>query len=449
MIKTKPEITQKVGLRNEFTFKVTEFTDKTCTKIKSETEYKAYNTILDQGIEKVLKALNYSTAVYSGQTSDFRMMRGADVDEEEQYRIGGAIHYGTGTTAPDPTDTELETYLGGKASTYYARGKEAAYAYYTQTVSILPAEHIGSDISEVGLAASDTEPTTTNKYLSTHARIVNAGGTPIAITKTATMQIEIYAKFFIILGTISYNNTAWVNGIPPIQFSATETAGNALIELVYCNLSISRHKIVSGVENDDKHYVVSGTDETAPVIGDGAVKTYLAKKKATTSYSLVNKKFTYTARFEISESNGKLKEIGTVMNLMGGEFDHTGHDSQYAFSLFRTALPATSLFTSSTFTAENIGTGDGTEKDFTLTVNGQLFNEISSGTLSVYVDGVLQTVTTDYTYNDTTGTISFNTAPPNTEAVTATWTLPYCAKDSEHVFDIDFSLVFSEGSDPT
>lgn len=71
-----------------------------------------------------------------------------------------------------------------------------------------------------------------------------------------------------------------------------------------------------------------------------------------------------------------------------------------------------------TVTLEDVGTGDGTEDTFVLDSK-----YIDASTLLVYVNSVLQTLTTHYTFtlNETTPTLTFVTPPPNTEAVEATY----------------------------
>ena len=69
-----------------------------------------------------------------------------------------------------------------------------------------------------------------------------------------------------------------------------------------------------------------------------------------------------------------------------------------------------------TITGEEVGTGDGTNAEFTLDDSN-----VQDGSLTVYVDGVEQTLTTDYTVALSTGVITFESGsiPPNGEAVTA------------------------------
>jgi uncharacterized protein (TIGR02217 family) len=77
-------------------------------------------------------------------------------------------------------------------------------------------------------------------------------------------------------------------------------------------------------------------------------------------------------------------------------------------------------------TLENIGTGDGSNKNFQLqkkyTVGSSFYvkkvKKPESGTVSIYVNGVLKT--TGFTLDYLTGALSFTTAPPSGHAVA--WT---------------------------
>lgn len=63
---------------------------------------------------------------------------------------------------------------------------------------------------------------------------------------------------------------------------------------------------------------------------------------------------------------------------------------------------------------ELVGFGDGEETEFTLE-----YRPVSG--LTVYVDGILQTLTTDYTVNTTTGIVSFVTAPADGAEIVAAY----------------------------
>ena len=63
---------------------------------------------------------------------------------------------------------------------------------------------------------------------------------------------------------------------------------------------------------------------------------------------------------------------------------------------------------------EAVGTGDGEETEYALA-----YRPVSS--LTVYVDGVAKTATTDYTINGETGWITFVTAPAEGAEITASY----------------------------
>jgi len=81
-----------------------------------------------------------------------------------------------------------------------------------------------------------------------------------------------------------------------------------------------------------------------------------------------------------------------------------------------------------TLTEENIGTGNGVLTAFQITktysdAGGSYVRNIYkpvSGTIQVYKAGVLQTLTTHYTINHSTGVITFVVAPTGGQAITVT-----------------------------
>jgi uncharacterized protein (TIGR02217 family) len=100
-------------------------------------------------------------------------------------------------------------------------------------------------------------------------------------------------------------------------------------------------------------------------------------------------------------------------------------------------------------TAENIGTGDGVTTVFKITkkygtgayqYTRRIFKPVSA-TVQVYVNGVLKTLTTHYTLNATTGTITFTggNTPPLGHAVTVT-----CEFDVPVRFDTDEMVVSAD-----
>lgn len=80
-----------------------------------------------------------------------------------------------------------------------------------------------------------------------------------------------------------------------------------------------------------------------------------------------------------------------------------------------------------TATLQNMGTGDGTTDQFEILSSYGGFAEpvgaVNAGTAQVYVNEVLQTITTQYVFDAELRLISFVTPPPNGHAIT--WTGTY------------------------
>lgn len=86
-------------------------------------------------------------------------------------------------------------------------------------------------------------------------------------------------------------------------------------------------------------------------------------------------------------------------------------------------------------TAGSIGTGDGVETDFQMrssyTFGGQTVYRDETkirGTPLVYVNGILQTVTTHYTVTLSTGVVAFVSPPADGAAITATFEFDVCCR---------------------
>lgn len=84
--------------------------------------------------------------------------------------------------------------------------------------------------------------------------------------------------------------------------------------------------------------------------------------------------------------------------------------------LANAAATVTATFYPLNFVNEAVGTGNGIATVFTLDNV-----PVAPDSQKIYVDGVLKAETTDYTFVDATGTITFLAAPANTLAITATY----------------------------
>lgn len=84
--------------------------------------------------------------------------------------------------------------------------------------------------------------------------------------------------------------------------------------------------------------------------------------------------------------------------------------------LANAAATVTATFFPLNFVNEAVGTGNGIATVFTLDNV-----PVQADSQNIYVDGVLKAETTDYTFVDATGTITFLVAPADTLAITATY----------------------------
>ena len=103
------------------------------------------------------------------------------------------ISYGTGTGTPDVSRTGLFTYLGYKAADIIETKKDFVNNefFIRKRIQIMPEEHVGSYLTEVGVAYG------TGNSITTHAMITDSEGHPISIYKTDLDVINIYATVYI------------------------------------------------------------------------------------------------------------------------------------------------------------------------------------------------------------------------------------------------------------
>lgn len=112
-------------------------------------------------------------------------------------------------------------------------------------------------------------------------------------------------------------------------------------------------------------------------------------------------------------------------------------------------------------TPQSIGTGNGVTTTFQIykrytNALGNAYDRIitkpsaTTSHLAVYVNGVLKTHTTHYTYSTSTGIITFVTAPPNTHVVTITLSLFYVpVRFMSDKLPIDMLTMWVDSGTPT
>ena len=296
------------------------------------------------------------------------------------------IHYGTGTTEfNNPARKTLNTFLGTRTAT--EEFKNAAYptSQWRKRIVINPDEEIGEIITEVGIAYGATE-----NYLVTHAPIQDSSGKPISLgPKLGTEIITIYADVFITLyqpdvGMFFVNNN---------------------LRSYLLGGSMSAHRANISFFGTDSYNNTYNWDMFSKV-GDETVNTDTRTVKS------------YT-RFQANEYNRDIRFV---------DWDNIG---------VRVEMPRPGVFSGEERVGVVLGTGDDNKKVFTIPNRG--VREVE-----VYVDEIKST---DWDF-DSLGRIVFDTAPGNGLSVTADYFCPFVPKDSNHVFDVTFTLTYGASAPP-
>lgn len=279
------------------------------------------------------------------------------------------IFYGTGTGTLDPTRTTMFAYKGGKLSELVTRTYALPISTWQQKIVLNPSEEVGTVITEVGIAA-----TTLANSLLTHALLQDIEGNTISITKTATDIITIYATLFVVL---------------------PETTTDYSI----CGL-------ISLTSNYLLHYLLHGTPygrggwslqfclgSCATAIRPRQLAIFsedLGHRTLTITPDVANRKRKYSARFEVSQGNGNIRELGVT--LMPSDIDpgyFTGRRPAYDYiGMCRVLLPIPDGFNGQPYVGVPLGTGNGIQQQFVLPSK-----DIKEDTIVVYKNG---TLTEDY-----------------------------------------------------
>lgn len=122
--------------------------------------------------------------------------------------------------------------------------------------------------------------------------------------------------------------------------------------------------------------------------------------------------YTFSHKYDVLRDDVANNELKTIVGFFNSR--------QASFDSFLYTDPA-----DNSVTAQNIGTGNGSALTFQLVRSyGGFIEPVNNlnGAPGIYVNGVLKTVTTDYTIS-ATGLVTFAVAPPNGHPVT--WTGSY------------------------
>jgi hypothetical protein len=252
------------------------------------------------------------------------------------------ILYGSGTGTPSITDIKLFTAVGSKAASVVTSSAVFPILHTTKTCRLGAAEHVGVTLTEVGFGTSSL-----TSQLQTHAMIVDSEGASIAITKSATDIIDIYATvYFELLDFVG-------EGAEAVHWRKMDGANSNLTRFLTnswdSDVSLYNAELADGIQS-------------GPFIPDiSGYKITNAGMAMTTD--LVAKTRKYTTRFTEGSANAPIKTI--MFNKI---------------ILFETQKAAT-IWAGKTFTDIVVGTGDGVVVEYNLPKE-------SVQALTVKIDGV-------------------------------------------------------------
>lgn len=334
--------------------------------------------------------------------------------DETDY-VGRAIHFGRGTGTLSPSRTTLFNQIGQKDSELveFISNQTPVPSYCTKKIVINPAEYVGDTFTEVGIGGSKND----SNLIFTHALIRDSEGNSLTLgPKKDTQEITIYST--------TYFKPNFENGIT--LYNATNPSlnnnmGNGII-------AGFTFKGVSGIrmESSDSGHTI----RTDIAVGDALVSNPF---KNTSSGVLE----TTVRRFQITQANGKIKKILGVPNQVNTLY-LLKNSASLEIDLIVLAENNSSIWSGWGFDKTPVGIGDGIKTVFNLTWDEVWMDKPKV----VYIDGVQ--VTSGFTFN--AGNITFDTAPPEQAVITADYWVKYIPKDTDHVLDVKFSVIFGEGS---
>ena len=224
------------------------------------------------------------------------------------------IVFGSGTGDLSPSRTTLFNSEGSKSATTEEIIKGFPVSKWTRSITLMPEEYVGVELTEVGISEDSTN-------INTHALIKDAEGNQLSIVKTDTDVVIIYATIFVEL----------------------RDAGE---DIYWCNLPNN---------NEMLNYLLGGSAPSRSVAlgrrwvkGDTFSGNIIQSKTGSYTPDISNRKVKLsTLRFGINEGNGPIAEIEV-------------------FNSFKTTLPNTAVFQNHIFKDVNVGVGDGNTREFTL-----------------------------------------------------------------------------------
>ncbi|HBL84509.1 MAG: hypothetical protein A2Y17_06415 [Clostridiales bacterium GWF2_38_85] len=336
-------ITPKV--HNRFDIEVT---DAVTGKVKQKVT--SYNIVLDQFFTKLLS-------------------RAAKL---------GYIHLGTGEGVPVVDRISMFAFLGARACTIEEVVKEYPVSYVRKKIVLAPSDFVGSRITEVGFGYSTSSSTAV-----THSMLKDSEGNQIAINKTDTDVLTVYATFY-------------------LTFSNSQSGG-------YLLPAPGNNAIIAAVLEDSYTTVTNYIGAFGDYLTADEIKGkyYATKGGLTPTADLVNRKWTIpTSRWDYNAGNSH------IVSAVGSP--------NYAVW----QLPNPDIFPQIMLSNIAVGTGDGTTTEFACPIP-----KVVPSSESIRVNGVLLTKDIDYTIdfnnNSTEYPELFISANPNNCEVSGGYNASY------------------------
>lgn len=308
------------------------------------------------------------------------------------------IHYGTGSGTPATNDTSLFSFLGYGTPDFSDDTIDVnaalGYASYRRKIQLTELVAVGATITEVGIGYSTTAAT-----LCTHAMLKDMNGNQISIAKTNTDILNIYATVFV----------HWP--------AAGEDSGHIQVLPYLKQLNLQRPLLgflgfllgSYAPRNLSKGwYSATPPDYLQPV--NGNVMPNISPVEITSTYSLSTKTITLTGGRLAASSFNDGGFLG--IRLFASGYGDRPADLLPIAGSFYVKVGGT-WFPYSSITTENIGTGDGTTKDFvtefpfpydaTIYVNGIITSAVTvearpllTSDMGQYFDGLSGDSTTEH-----------------------------------------------------
>jgi len=409
-------VTVDTKMHNNFRFEVV---DAKTGEVKQEA--KAENIVTNNGknifFNTLFKGYNYPMA--------FALLK--------EISVGG----GLGTFDPNWLNMikPLGKYQTTKVSSESTISSDRIQTKVVYKVTLNYDVLVDADLTEIGFSCDITRSDAFTLFgikpgLVTHAFITDSEGNPITLHKTATDIVNIYATVYFTMTHNAGANASFCGSNLP------EAVGNAFISYFAGRDNVYASDGWTFV----RHYwqIALGDNGVAPSISDRGIKgTTIAKSlPELTSPAIAiidNVNRTAIAEYTFNTSIiGKVKEIyiGCTCQFMEASYNSNVQP------VLRMVLPI-GAWVEHVEEDQNLATGDGTTKLFNLPSTAF---PTKAGTLVVKVGG---SISTDYTFNNSTGLITFNAAPGAGALVSVSYKNDYIPKHQYNILKVSVKFTFS------